>query len=91
MSDKYQPESDTDTVVRKIDERTALPLKMVIPLVATIVSATLMIVVKLNSMETKIISMEQKINSIWTRESMEIWSLHLGRKNPTLQVPDIVR
>lgn len=65
------------------DEKTLVPMKLVIPLIATMISCTWILNSRLNTIEAK-------LGSMWTIENQYRWADEARRMNPTIQVPYVI-
>lgn len=68
-------------LISKINEDTAIPLKVVVPVVMAIFGATWFLSAKMSSMESK-------IDGAWSKGQMEVWTSRLQKNNPALNVPE---
>ncbi len=79
----------------KLNENTSVPLRIVVPVVATVAGAAWALSVQLNglraemgSMNRQLIEMNAKIEGAWSRQNMGLWVTKFQRDNPAIKIPD---
>lgn len=78
----------------RINENTSIPIKIVLPVVLSVVSATWFLSWKLSQIERQgeavrkqVEAVDQSLRNYWSRVDMVLWSTALQRNNPALTVP----
>lgn len=76
-------------MISRIDEKTALPLKILVPLLMFAIPATWFLSEKVNGVRAEVRAVRERLDGQWSTSDMQLWAARLQGKNPTLQVPEV--
>ena len=72
----------------ELNEKTKLPLGLVISCIVAFLGGALWISNSLNRIDNRLASMERQVNDRWTSADMKLWAMQLRMDNPNLKVPN---
>jgi len=71
----------------ELNDKTVMPLGMVIACVAAFIGGALWINNSLNRIENRLASMEYRVSDRWTGSDMKLWVARFKLENPNIKVP----
>lgn len=71
----------------ELNDKTVMPLGMVVACVVTFISGALWINNSLNKIDNRLAAMEYRVSDRWTGSDMKLWVAKLRIENPTLKIP----
>ena len=71
----------------ELNEKTKLPLALVVSCIAAFVGGALWINNSLNRIDNRLAAMERQVNDRWTGADMKLWTMQLRMDNPSLKIP----
>jgi len=75
----------------ELNEKTKLPLGLVVACIGAFLGGALWINNSLNKIDNRLASMEARVSDRWTESDMRIWTMQLRMDNPNLKIPERVK
>jgi len=82
-----QEGKNEDMPESELNDRTKMPLSVVISCIAAFIGAALWINNSLHRIDNRLAAMEARVNDRWTSADMRIWAMQLRMDNPSLKIP----
>jgi len=75
----------------ELNEKTKLPLGLVVACIGAFLGGALWINNSLNKIDNRLAAMEARVSDRWTEGDMKIWVMRLQMDNPSLKIPERIK
>ena len=87
MSTNQQEGKSGEMSESELNEKTKLPLGLVVSCIIAFLGGALWISNSLNRIDNRLAAMERQVNDRWTSSDMKLWTMQLRMDNPSLKIP----